>query len=98
MPNTPLADVPAEELSRWIMMTHSARYAEGVLAGAGYRVKKATVKIGTSSMNDPHPISVWSDFFDARSETLAQFLARHGFTEDTRMVGLFNIELEVVPF
>ncbi|GAA6157572.1 hypothetical protein NBRC116588_30450 [Pyruvatibacter sp. HU-CL02332] len=98
MPNTPLADVPAEELSRWIMMTHSARYAEGVLAGTGYRVKKATVKIGTSSMNDPHPISVWSDFFDARSETLAQFLARHGFTEDTRMVGLFNIELEVVPF
>lgn len=98
MPNTPLADVPAEELSRWIMMTHSARYAEGVLAGAGYKVQKASVKIGTSSRNARHPISLWSDFFDARSETLVQFLARHGFTEDTRMVGMFNIELEVVPF
>ncbi|MGD1934187.1 MAG: hypothetical protein ACFB0Z_06725 [Candidatus Phaeomarinobacter sp.] len=98
MPNTPMADVPAEELSRWIMMTHSARYAEGVLAGAGYRVEKATVKIGTSGMHAPHPVSTWSDFFDARSESFVQFLARHGFTEDTRVVGLFNIELQVVPF
>lgn len=100
MPNTALEDVPPDILSRWIMMTHSTRYAEGVLAGAGYRVKGARVKFGSGGFSapPPQPISLWKEFFDARSETLTAYLARHGFTEDTKMVGMFNIELDVVPF
>ncbi len=98
-PNLPLEDVPAEEMSRWLMMSHSVRYAEGVLAGAGYKVTGANLKFGLSSFSapTPYPISLWEDFFDARAETLIEFLARHGMTPDSRAVGNFSIELAVEP-
>lgn len=97
-PTRALEDVPLDELSRWVMMTHSVRYAEGVLAGSGYKVTGARLEFGLGSMASPHPIRIYRDFYDARSETLTEFLARHGFDEGTPMIGSFDIVLDVEPF
>ncbi|MEM1140985.1 MAG: hypothetical protein AAGI88_00220 [Pseudomonadota bacterium] len=94
-PALELKDVPPEELSRWLMMTHSVRYGEGVMAGAGYRVTGAS--FGGDQIYKA-PITGWQEFFNSPTETIQEFLRRYGMNEDTEATCFFDIILNVEPF
>ena len=95
-PSKALSELPEEELSRLLMMTHSVRYAQSVLANAGYRIKSA--KIELDALGGDGVMRFFHRNFYSQTESAAEFAARHGIKGDDEGLTFFNIILDVEPF
>ena len=93
----------AEE--RFLMQTHSIRYAKSLLAMAGYRVTGARMAIEgmlRDGMKVRSSMSALSGLYsparyDAVAESKADFLQRFGMSEQAEGANFFDIELTVEP-
>jgi hypothetical protein len=99
-PNEPWSAIPADDLSRVLLLTQSGRYGAETLALAGYRVKSARLdlsgKIGELETATPFR---YAKYFEAEEgETFDAFLKRHGLDENTPVFGGFDIILHVEPW
>lgn len=97
-PNQSLQDIPEEEMSDMLMMTHSVRYAQRDLAAAGYRVTGA--RLAFDNHYGVEPITEHIDnFFPRRDwpESAAEFLARLRLSVNDEAGESFNIVLDVEP-
>lgn len=98
-PNTALSDLPAEDISRLLMMTHSVRHGEPVLAGAGYKVTGARITMdGMGDLMSGSPVRAWTGFFQSTAETAEDFMKRHGINPDDEAESFFTIVLDIEPF
>lgn len=92
--------IPADDLSRALLLSHSGRYGAEALAFAGYRVKGARLELsGKAGSLENASMSSFGKYYEAEGgETFDDFLRRHGLEPDSPVFAKFDIVLEVEPW
>ena len=104
-PTVAWKDIPGDELSAFLQLTHSGRYGAESLGVAGYRVKRAKLVFNKTAKenlgeyrryfedgrrpNEPPPLP--EDTFDA-------FMSRHELSSNSPVDGWFDIVFDVEPW
>lgn len=99
-PTTAWSEIPAEDLSRALQLTHSGRYGAENLAVAGYKVKSARLDLeGLGDALERWSMTIFKkDYEPEGGEAFDAMLSRFGLEPETRVFGGFDIIFEVEPW